>query len=258
MAKTRLQNQKVGADGKKLYTGMIQTIKTIARTEGVAALYKGLIPNLVGVMPEKAIKLGMNDFLREQWKEPDGSVTLANGMLSGAVAGMCQCVATNPMEITKIRMQLAATQGIKTTPMEVVQGLGLRGLYKGASATLARDIPFSIVFFGSYGELSDRWATLPDGSKDFGMVLASGMISGAGSAAITTPIDVVKTRMQVAGSPYTSVPQCVKDVLKNEGPNAFLKGVVPRMSIIGPLFAVALYSYEVQKYLMKEVLHWEV
>ena len=44
--------------------------------------------------------------------------------------------------------------------------------------------------------------------------------------------------------------------LDPEGVPALFKGVGPRISIIGPLFAVALYSYEVQKWLMKEVLHW--
>ena len=67
---------------------------------------------------------------------------------------------------------------------------------------------------------------------------------------------VVKTRLQVEGAKHTSPIAQAKDILQNEGGAAFFKGSVPRMSIIGPLFAVALYSYEVQKYLMKNVLGW--
>ena len=36
-------------------------------------------------------------------------------------------------------------------------------------------------------------------------------------------------------------------ILLLSGPAAFFKGSVPRMTIIGPLFAIALFSYEVQK-----------
>jgi hypothetical protein len=35
--------------------------------------------------------------------------------------------------------------------------------------------------------------------------------------------------------------------------SAFFKGSVPRMTIIGPLFAIALFSYEVQKMLGKQL-----
>ena len=47
----------VGVDGKKLYSGMIDAITKIARTEGVGGLYKGLVPNLIGIVPEKVCRL---------------------------------------------------------------------------------------------------------------------------------------------------------------------------------------------------------
>ena len=217
----------------------------------------GLAPNLIGIIPEKAIKLGMNDFLRDLWAEEDGSVSMTTGMAAGASAGLCQCVATNPMEIVKIRMQLAALNGVKTTPMKIVKDLGIPGLYTGAAATLARDIPFSIVFFATYGELRDKWATdAVTGETSFSKVLASGMGAGAFAALLSTPIDVVKTRLQVEGATHTSPISQAKEIMQNEGGAAFFKGAIPRMSIIGPLFAVALYSYEVQKYIMKEHLGW--
>ena len=214
----------------------------------------GLAPNLIGIIPEKAIKLGMNDFLRDLWAEEDGSVSMTTGMAAGASAGLCQCVATNPMEIVKIRMQLAALNGVKTTPMKIVKDLGIPGLYTGAAATLARDIPFSIVFFATYGELRDKWATdAVTGETSFSKVLASGMGAGAFAALLSTPIDVVKTRLQVEGATHTSPISQAKEIMQNEGGAAFFKGAIPRMSIIGPLFAVALYSYEVQKYIMKDL-----
>ena len=38
--------------------------------------YKGLGANLVGVSPEKAIKLGANDYFREQLGEVDGELSI--------------------------------------------------------------------------------------------------------------------------------------------------------------------------------------
>ena len=74
---------------------------------------------MIGVTPEKAIKLAVNDFVREATEDENGNVAWYNGILAGASwlflppsppgAGFCQVIATNPMEITKIRMQVQAT-----------------------------------------------------------------------------------------------------------------------------------------------------
>ena len=251
MAKTRLQNQKVGPNGERMYNGFLDAIRKIARTEGPRGLYQGLVPNLVGIIPEKAIKLGVNDFLRMVLAdEEDGSVSLGVGAAAGGLAGLTQCVATNPMEIVKIRLQTASLEGVKLSPMQAVNELGIKGLYRGAPATLARDIPFSVAFFALYGHLKDTWATDADGNTSFGKVLVSGMGAGMLGAALSTPPDVVKTRLQIKDAKHTSMVAQTKDILANEGAAALFKGVVPRMMIIGPLFAITLFSYEVQKWMM--------
>ena len=40
-------------------------IRDTLRGQGVRGLYAGIAPTLVGVMPEKALKLGVNDYLRD-------------------------------------------------------------------------------------------------------------------------------------------------------------------------------------------------
>ena len=47
---------------------------TVLATEGAGAIYKGLKPTLVGTFPEKAIKLGMNDFVRGLLADENGRV----------------------------------------------------------------------------------------------------------------------------------------------------------------------------------------
>ena len=81
-------------------------------------------------------------------------------MLAGAGAGFVQCIATNPMETTKIRLQMQATlpTAERQSTMGVVRGLGIRGMYTGSMATLARDVPFSILFFPGYANLKKLFA----------------------------------------------------------------------------------------------------
>jgi len=58
MVKTRLQNQRSTVVGEVLYKNWLDCCKKIFRNEGgVAGFYKGLLPQLIGVAPEKAIKV---------------------------------------------------------------------------------------------------------------------------------------------------------------------------------------------------------
>lgn len=70
-------------------------------------LYRGLGPQLVGVAPEKAIKLTVNDFIRDQLSGLDGNIPFWAEVFSGGCAGASQVVFTNPLEIVKIRLQVA-------------------------------------------------------------------------------------------------------------------------------------------------------
>lgn len=79
---------------------------TLVLISGLLGLYRGLLPQIVGVAPEKAIKLTMNDFVRDKLTT-DGRISLASEIVAGGCAGASQVVFTNPLEIVKIRLQVA-------------------------------------------------------------------------------------------------------------------------------------------------------
>ncbi|KAK4536981.1 hypothetical protein CDCA_CDCA10G3006 [Cyanidium caldarium] len=237
---------------------VLQAFRSIVRTEGVRGLYRGLSPTLIGVAPEKAIKLSANDYftakLREYNRQPGAPLSLWQGMLAGAGAGLCQVVATNPMELLMITMQTRATRGEPhQSVVSTMRQLGVRGMYRGLTATMARDIPFSTIFFGLNTSLKQWWAErcgtahIPVGS-----VFVIGVFAGALAAAVSTPMDVAKTRIQgrirdASGKPYTHVVDTLRRIVLHEGAPSLFAGMVPRMLIVGPLFGITLLFYEVQQ-----------
>ena len=245
MIKTRLQATTSAA------TNPIKVFQNIVSNEGgIRALYRGLGPNLIGVTPEKAIKLAANELFREYFEKEDGSIEVYQEVLAGGGAGFCQVIATNPMEIVKIRMQMQALLPSveRQSTVEVVKSLGLRGLYMGTMATLARDVPFSILFFPAYANIKKRLAD-KDGNNSFGSTLLSGGIAGAIAAGAVTPSDVIKTRLQMKGGKdkYKNMGDAFKKILNEEGIGALYKGAIPRMAVVGPLFAITLLAFETQK-----------
>ena len=258
IVKTRMQAQQ----GNTLYKSYLDCLLKIVKRESFKGLYSGLKPQLIGVAPEKAIKLTVNDSMRSFFTNYKNSnnLLLVEEIISGATAGACQVIFTNPLEIVKIRLQLvnqliennqnnkiitsemkeAITQKLPlqkpkgATAISIVKELGLQGLYKGSLACMARDIPFSAIYFPTYAHVkkflfnfdpnasstvSHRKPLLHDHNEtgsDSGNngdntdnsrlyrnklktweLLISGAIAGMPAAYFTTPFDVIKTRLQM-------------------------------------------------------------
>lgn len=88
LVKTRMQNQRAGSYvGELMYRNSIDCVKKVVRYEGAAGLYRGLLPQLVGVCPEKAIKLTMNDLVRDKFLNFNGNNKILNWQ--EVIAGGC-------------------------------------------------------------------------------------------------------------------------------------------------------------------------
>uniref|UniRef100_A0A673J421 Calcium-binding mitochondrial carrier protein Aralar1-like n=1 Tax=Sinocyclocheilus rhinocerous TaxID=307959 RepID=A0A673J421_9TELE len=209
----------------------------------------GLVPQLIGVAPEKAIKLTVNDFVRDKFTTKDDTIALAAEILAGGCAGGSQVIFTNPLEIVKIRLQVAGeiTTGPRVSALNVVRDLGFFGLYKGAKACFLRDIPFSAIYFPVYAHTKAGLAD-EDGRLGPLQLLTAGAIAGVPAASLVTPADVIKTRLQVAAragqTTYSGVIDCFRKILKEEGFRALWKGAGARVFRSSPQFGVTLVTYE--------------
>lgn len=95
LVKTRLQNQRDASPGMRMYNNSLDCFQKVIRNEGVLGLYSGVLPQLVGVAPEKAIKLTVNDLVRGMFTR-DGTIWWPHEVLAGGSAGACQVVSLVP------------------------------------------------------------------------------------------------------------------------------------------------------------------
>ncbi|XP_005728968.1 calcium-binding mitochondrial carrier protein Aralar2 [Pundamilia nyererei] len=251
LVKTRMQNQRSSGSlvGELMYKNSFDCFKKVVRYEGFFGLYRGLVPQLLGVAPEKAIKLTVNDFVRGKTRQKDGTVPLAAEILAGGCAGGSQVIFTNPLEIVKIRLQVAGeiTTGPRVSALSVIRDLGFFGLYKGSKACFLRDIPFSAIYFPCYAH-TKAYLTEEDGRIGPARMLFAGALAGMPAASLVTPADVIKTRLQVAAragqTTYSGLMDCFWKILREEGPRAFWKGAGARVFRSSPQFGVTLVTYE--------------
>lgn len=93
LVKTRMQNQRSVRPGERLYNNSLDCARKVIRNEGFLGLYSGVLPQLIGVAPEKAIKLTVNDLVRGFAKDKDtGKIKLPWEIFAGGSAGACQVV----------------------------------------------------------------------------------------------------------------------------------------------------------------------
>lgn len=124
---------------------------------------------------------------------------------------------------------------------------GVRSLFRGTIATIARDAPGSAAYFVAYE--ATKKALTPAGSDPADLNLSSVMIAGgaAGVAmwSIAIPPDTVKSRLQ--GAPqgtYKGFIDCATKLVADKGPTALFKGLGPAMARAVPANAATFLGYE--------------
>ena len=144
----------------------------------------------MGIAPEKAIKLTVNDKLRNWFKgDTDRNLLVYEEILAGIGTGLVQVFVTNPYELLKIRIQIQAAEGAtKKSIGTILKETGVRGLYTGLPATLLRDLPFNAVYFSSYAFFKTSLKDHQGNLSPQGLILA-GLGAGMMAATIDTPAD---------------------------------------------------------------------
>ncbi|XP_033116404.1 tricarboxylate transport protein, mitochondrial-like [Anneissia japonica] len=250
--KTQLQLDE--RSSKPMYKGPIHCAKHTVQNHGVRGLYRGLSPLLYGSVPKSAVRFGANEFLKTQWRSHhDGSLSKVGSLFCGLGAGVSEAIlAVTPMETIKVKFindQTSAKpkyRGFMHGVREIVKQQGIRGTYQGLTATIMKQGSNQAIRFFVMDSLRE-WYRGGDPNKYINPIITAmfGGFAGACSVFGNTPLDVIKTRMQgLEASKYRNTWHCATQIMKNEGPKAFYKGTVPRLSRVCLDVAIVFVIYE--------------
>lgn len=114
--------------------------------------------------------------------------------LCGALATFSHDMVMVPFDVVKQRMQLGYHNSVIDCVGSVLRSEGPRALYLSLPTTIAMNVPYGCVMVAC--NESARKVLNPQGGYSLGTSLLAGCISGAFASLVTTPLDVVKTRLQ--------------------------------------------------------------
>ncbi|KIJ50421.1 hypothetical protein M422DRAFT_65764 [Sphaerobolus stellatus SS14] len=246
IVKVRMQTAPPGT-----YSGMVQCATGILKNEGPLAFYKGTLSPLMGIGVCVSIQFAVLESTKRYFAAqnvargrggPDGKEFTAPQLVTaGALAGVANGIVSGPVEHIRIRLQTQpAINPHYAGPFDAVRKIagahGIAGIFKGQTATFAREAVGYGAYFWAYEKLM-QWEMKRKGiNRDqipAPMTVLFGAAAGYALWACIYPIDVIKSRMQTDGfSPetgrkYASTLDCVKTVIRTEGGGAFTRGLLP-------------------------------
>ncbi|CAD5117120.1 DgyrCDS5929 [Dimorphilus gyrociliatus] len=250
--KTQLQlDEKSG--GAKRYKGIVDCAKLTVRDHGFFGLYRGLSVLLYGSIPKSAVRFGAFEEFKKRAVDEKGNLSAQKKLLCGLGAGVCEAIfAVTPMETVKVKFindQASANpkfKGFFHGVRSIIKTEGFRGCYQGLTPTIMKQGSNQAIRFFVVETLKDMYRGDEKG-KSVPKLLTGlfGAIAGAASVFGNTPLDVVKTRMQgLEAKKYKNTFDCAAKILKHEGPLAFYKGTLPRLSRVCLDVAITFMIYD--------------
>lgn len=166
---------------------------------------------------------------------------------------------TDQFVVIKQRMQIQNSSKIYRSMTDCAKYLykheGLAAFYVSYPTTLSMTVPFTALQFLAYESIS----TTMNPTKIYDPVThcLAGAVAGGFAAALTTPMDVVKTMLQTRGNATDAELRTVNGfgagcrlLYQREGFRGFFKGVRPRVVTTMPSTAICWSAYEASKYVI--------
>lgn len=223
----------------------------------VSGLYRGysvgLLRQCTYSVPNVMIYSELQNIYREKYHvEPSFALKYGIGFCSGAIGGF----SGTPSELMMVRSihPNTLTPGIFHSVKSIWSQYGFRGFFRGSYSTVFRSAFFNGTRLSVYSEtkmaLLRQYPSLEGSST---LHILSAMSGTSIGVMISNPLDVIKTRIQMAPE---SKPYVVMRNIISEGPFAFYKGIIPSLvkSVPHSVISFVVLEQLTRLWLGKEVI----
>ncbi|KOS17450.1 Mitochondrial carnitine carrier [Escovopsis weberi] len=272
LVKVRLQTADRG-----VYSSAVDVVrKSVARDGLRRGLYAGVSAPLVGVTPMFAVSFWGYDAGKQlvaSLSPPDsatGGLSIPQIAAAGFLSAIPMTAITAPFERVKVILQVQGQRALApgekprySGGLDVVRQLyrdgGLRSVFRGSAATLARDGPGSAAYFAAYEyikrALSPRGPDgQPTGQLSLTAITCAGAAAGVAMWIPVFPVDTVKSRLQTAeGS--VSIAGVVRELYGKGGYRAFFPGFGPALARAIPANAATFLGVELAHQAMNKAFN---
>ncbi len=268
VTKTRLQLSRTSQGTRA--PGLARSLLQVASERGPAGLWSGLSPALLRQATYGSARIGLYEPAKRALASARGRALgaprrqpaapsrpepspLVDKLLAGTMSGALASAAFNPTDRVKVLLQApvqpsagrpSGRRGAVAVAREVVRSEGFAGLYRGWGPTATRAALVAAAELATYDEFKARlldWGL--EGGASTTHLAASGL-AGLVAAAVSSPADVVKSRVMADPARYPGFASALTTTLREEGPSALYRGFVPNAVRIVPHVCIGFVVLE--------------
>ncbi|PKA53943.1 Protein mitoferrin-like 1, chloroplastic [Apostasia shenzhenica] len=245
--KTKLQTR--GA--AQIYSGSLDAVLQTFRTQGLLGFYRGVSAVLVGSASSSAVYFGTCELGKSLLSKFPAYHPILIPPTAGAMGNVVSSAIMVPKELITQRIQAGAAGRSWEVLLRILEKDGILGLYAGYSATLLRNLPAGILSYSSF-EYLKAFVLSKTGNAylEPAQSVCCGALAGAISASLTTPLDVVKTRLmtQVHGEAKKKISETLRQILAEEGWAGLARGIGPRVLHSACFAAIGYFAFETARF----------
>nr|CAB88027.1 mitochondrial ADP/ATP carrier isoform 1 [Cyberlindnera jadinii] len=146
-ARTRLANDAKSAKGtgERDSTGLLDVYKKTLASDGIAGLYRGFLPSVVGIVVYRGLYFGLYDSLKPVLLTGSLENNSWAAFLLGWVVTTGASTASYPLDTVRRRMMMTSGQAVKYDGAfdafrKIVAAEGVKSLFKGCGANILRGV----------------------------------------------------------------------------------------------------------------------
>lgn len=240
-----------------------QALRAVVAQEGVGGLYRGVTAVAAGAGPAHALHFAVYEYAKEALGGNEQGLHPLKTAAAGCVATVVNDALMTPVDSVKQRLQVEGSpyRGVLDAARSMARQEGLGAFFRSYRTTLVMNVPYTAMHFSVY-ETAKKVILKADESEEetLRVQLVAGGLAGGSASAVTTPLDVVKTRLQTAGltadglNKYGgaggAVLPVLRQIVREEGMRALWQGLAPRVLFHIPAAAICWGTYESMKVLL--------
>lgn len=242
LVKTRVQSSVSTGKG---HTGIVSVVINVLKQENITGLWRGVVPTITRCVPGVGIYFSLVHTMKTHLGS--GNTNPLESLLIGATARGTAATIMHPISVLKTRYEsgIYNYNSIPRSLFLIYSTEGKAGLFSGLAPTIARDVPFSALYFMFYTQIK---SFLPYDKIDEHYVpvihFNIGIVAGLLASFITQPADVMKTHMQLNPQKHTNLKDVITFIYQRDGLVGFQRGFVPRALRRCLMAAMAWTVYE--------------
>ncbi|TQN75087.1 Mitochondrial dicarboxylate transporter, partial [Colletotrichum shisoi] len=244
-------------------TNMSGTVAHILRNHGVTGLYNGLSASLLRQMTYSTVRFGAYEEMKiratraNNGKAPAFPVLVAMASAAGFVGG----ISGNAADVLNVRMQqdAALPAAERRNYSHALEGMlrmareeGLMSWFRGVLPNSMRAAAMTASQLASYDTFKGMLIRHTPMGDNLTTHFTASFLAGVMAATVTSPIDVIKTRVMSA-STQEGLAHTLAKIYKAEGFGWMFKGWVPSFLRLGPQTICTFVFLEMHRKVYRKV-----